>query len=112
MDFLGSCLSPRKAESDTAVVKESGGGLNPIGNLFGGGPPSTPALSKAAIKKGDMAAAAVVLAALGGDAAFEELAAAEATAGRALVAQKLIEGFKLAAPDPTEAQIQVRRALP
>lgn len=91
-------------------AKQTGFGTPTIGNPFKGGPPSTPPLTKEAVKRGDMAAAAVVLAALGGDAAFEELAAAEAAAGRGLVAQKLVEGFKLAVPDPTEEEIKVSLA--
>jgi hypothetical protein len=65
------------------------------------------ALTKELVFKKDEMAAFSIEAAFAADKSFLELVAVEASAGRRRVAAQLIEGFKLAMPSPTEAEIKV-----
>jgi len=66
-----------------------------------------PPLSKATIKKADAASSAAVITALAESASFAQLAATEALAGQRIIAQKLIDEFKLAVSDPSEKEIKI-----
>lgn len=68
--------------------------------------PTAP-LSKALVKKQDSAAVLAIVDAFAEDEEFLELAAAETSAGKRIVAQQLIDSFKLALKNPTPEEIKV-----